>query len=95
MTDLKVVPLPPPTDATGDLIAVLEAAIERVKEGDLESFVMVSVMRGGGAVSARHAPVEINRYALLGAISKEVHDLHLLIDSDNLRQNIFTPDGAA
>lgn len=90
--DLKVVPLPPPTDGTPTLIAMLESALERARDGDLESFVMVAMMRGGGAVSARHSPVETNRYALLGALNYEAHEIRCLIDAENARITHFNPD---
>lgn len=92
--DLKIVPLPPPTDATPDLIAMLEATLERARAGDLESFIMVAVIRGGRAVRARHAPYEVNRYTLLGAVEQEAHTLNRLIDSEDDEAVLFTPDPA-
>jgi len=91
MSDLKVVPLPPQTDATADLIAVLEATLERAKAGDLLCFVLTAQMRSGGFVSARHAPSP-NRHALLGGLSREMHELTALILSEREADILFQPD---
>lgn len=96
MTDLKVVPLPPPTDTTPTLIAMLEAALERARLGDLDCFSMIAITRGsGGVVSARHSPAGSDRYALLGALGYEIYELHQLIDSDGARATHFLPDEPA
>ncbi len=93
--DLKVVPLPAPTDDTPMIVALLEATLERARAGDLESVVVTAVMRCGGMLSARHAPPESDRYALLGGLDYEAHLLRRLIDDASERDTLFTPPGAA
>lgn len=92
---LKVVPLPAPTDGTPTLVAMLEAALDRARDGDLESFAMIAITRAGGAVSARHAPELGSRYALLGALGYEIHELHQLTDDEAARVTHFLPDDPA
>ena len=93
MTDLKIVPLPQPTDATEDLVAVLEALLERARKGDMEAFIFAGLMRSGGMVRARHAP-DGARYAIIGAVSYELHNLHQIMDQDDER-TLFRPGEGA
>lgn len=88
---MNVVPMPPPTDATPTLIAMLEAALVRARGGDLESFIMIATVRGGGMVSARHSPDGVDRYALIGAVVYETHQLNQLMDASGARVVHFLP----
>lgn len=90
MADLKVVPLPPPTDATAALVATLEALLDQAKDGNVESFLFVGMRRDGGALSARSFEPGAQRYALIGAIENRLRVLHRLLEQDEQTEVTFS-----
>jgi len=94
VTDLKVVPFPPPTDTTATLVETLEALLERAREGDIENFLFVSIARDGSALAARSCEPWTPIYALIGATENRLRVLHRLVEAQSQSETVFSPEQA-
>lgn len=94
MTDLRVVPLPPPTDATEYLVNTLEALLEQARSGEVENFFFVGIRRDTGALHARSFEPGSPRYALIGAIENRLRVLHSILDAAAQTETAFSPEAS-